>query len=163
MQHILPKLCARRCRCSDHVSALHHAVHVSGLSTRLPVLGPNRQISCCCEAFMVHAAAESVHVDSSGALHMLDKFGNYVTSKLDQAGSYSSFQQVAFLGPSRPLGFDFDSSGNLIVCDATIVSRCKYVHAPVTPLQVLTISRSVLASPWCSIAVLDAFGARTDT
>lgn len=67
--------------------------------------------------------AESVHVDPSGTLHTLDKYGYYITSKPDGNGSYSTLSQVAFLGPSRPLGFGFDSSDNLIVCDARIVSR----------------------------------------
>lgn len=56
---------------------------------------------------------------------MIDKYGNYVISKPNASGSYSSFSKVAYLGPSRPLGFTFDKEGNLIVCDATIVS----VHA----------------------------------
>ena len=67
--------------------------------------------------------AESIHVDTSGMLHTLDKYGNYFTSMPDGDGNYSALSQVAFLGPSRPLGFGFDSSDNLVVCDARIVSR----------------------------------------
>ena len=71
------------------------------------------------------AAAESLHVDSSGTFHTLDRYGNYLISKRDSKGGHSELSKVAYVGPGRPLGFTFDQSGNMIICDATIVSISK--------------------------------------
>ena len=54
---------------------------------------------------------------------MLDKFGYVWRAPADGKGSYAlETEPLAQLGPGRPLGFDFDEDGNLIVCNSGSVS-----------------------------------------
>lgn len=67
--------------------------------------------------------SESVALAKDGSLWMLDKFGFVWRAPEDGKGSYALEKQpLAQLGPGRPLGFDFDEAGNLIVCNSGSVS-----------------------------------------
>ena len=67
--------------------------------------------------------AESVALASDGSLWMLDKYGYVWRAPEDGKGSYALEKEpLAQLGPGRPLGFDFDEQGNLIVCNSGSVS-----------------------------------------
>ena len=68
--------------------------------------------------------AESVALAADGSLWMLDKFGYVWRAPEDGKGSYAmESKPIAQLGPGRPLGFDFDEEGNLVVCNSGSV-RC---------------------------------------
>lgn len=70
-------------------------------------------------------AAESVALARDGSLWMLDKFGFVWRAPEDGQGSYALEKEpLAQLGPGRPLGFDFDEQGNLIVCNSGSVRSC---------------------------------------
>ncbi|CAK0787144.1 hypothetical protein CVIRNUC_010360 [Coccomyxa viridis] len=63
--------------------------------------------------------SESVALAADGSLWMLDKFGYVWRAPEDGKGSYAmESKPIAQLGPGRPLGFDFDEEGNLIVCNS---------------------------------------------
>jgi hypothetical protein len=66
------------------------------------------------------AAAESVIVGPDGQLVMLDRDNHLWEARQDiKTGQWvSSPEPLAKLGPGRPLGYDFDQEGNLIVCDS---------------------------------------------
>lgn len=64
--------------------------------------------------------SESVAISKDGSLFLLDKFGSVWRAPPDGKGGFflETSTDVASLGPGRPLGAHFDSSGNLIICDA---------------------------------------------
>ena len=54
-----------------------------------------------------------------GTLWMLDRYGYAHTARRAAGGAYELLDSpVAYVGPGRPLGFHFDSSGDLIICDS---------------------------------------------
>ena len=62
---------------------------------------------------------ESVAVAPDGTLWMLDRYGYAHTARRAAGGAYELLDSpVAYVGPGRPLGFHFDSSGDLIICDS---------------------------------------------
>ena len=87
---------------------------------------------------------------ADGFLWMLDKFGYVWRAPEDGKGSYAmESRPIAQLGPGRPLGFDFDEEGNLIVCNSGSV-RCKMpvpmpVPMPMPSILTSFIFRSILA------------------
>ena len=84
-------------------------------------------ISASGELRVCSAASESVALASDGSLWMLDKFGYVWRAPEDGKGSYAlETEPLAQLGPGRPLGFDFDEEGNLIVCNSGSVSPLAY-------------------------------------
>ena len=65
---------------------------------------------------------ESVAVAADGALWTADKFGAVRRAAPKSDGGYElDAKPVAHLGPGRPLGFEFDNAGDLIVCMAGAV------------------------------------------
>lgn len=69
-----------------------------------------------------------------GALYMLDKFG-YLLRAQSNGSSYQLDPEhpVAYVGPGRPLGFHFDATGNLLICDSLKVRREGKGEVPVCP------------------------------
>jgi hypothetical protein len=60
-------------------------------------------------------------VAPDGSLYMLDKFGYMFKAERSPTQRFNYTLQpgpVAYVGPGRPLGFHFDSAGNLIICDS---------------------------------------------
>lgn len=55
-------------------------------------------------------------MSQSGELYMLDKFG--AVWKAKEGGTP---ERLVRLGGGRPLGFHFDGSGNLLICNAGTV------------------------------------------
>lgn len=61
--------------------------------------------------------AEGIAVAPNGSLYLLDKYGTVFQSH----SATSPLQRVTHLGAGRPLGFDFDESGNLFICNTPTV------------------------------------------
>lgn len=73
----------------------------------------------------VMANAESVAVDADGALIMCDRYGavwRAVPSSRSPGGYQLDASPLAYLGPGRPLGFHLDHKGDLVVCNAGLVT-----------------------------------------
>lgn len=67
-------------------------------------------------------AAESVAVAADGALWTADRYGAVRRAARVLDGRYVLQEApIAHLGPGRPLGFEFDAAGDLIVCVAGAV------------------------------------------
>eukprot|EP00877_Chromochloris_zofingiensis_P013931 jgi/Chrzof1/8792/Cz03g24210.t1 len=63
--------------------------------------------------------SESVTIAADGHLVMLDKYGYVHEATEGKHGQFElSKQPVAYVGPGRPLGAQFDTDGNLIICDS---------------------------------------------
>lgn len=72
-----------------------------------------------------NTAAETVAVADDGALWTADKYGALRRAAPVKGGGYEwDSTPVAWLGPGRPLGFELDAAGDVIVCMAGAV------HAP---------------------------------
>ncbi|CAL5229353.1 g12664 [Coccomyxa viridis] len=94
---------------------------------KLPSFGPlegpyatNEKLKNATKLFegQIHGS-ESVALARDGSLWMLDKYGYVWRAPEDGKGSYALEKEpLAQLGPGRPLGFDFDKQGNLIVCNS---------------------------------------------
>ena len=67
-------------------------------------------------------AAETVAVAADGALWTADKYGALRRAAPAAGGGYAlDAAPVAWLGPGRPLGFELDAAGDVIVCMAGAV------------------------------------------
>jgi len=56
---------------------------------------------------------------------MLNKYGAVMEAATDSSGHLVlNSKPLAYLGPGRPLGAQYDAGGNLIICDAFKVGGC---------------------------------------
>lgn len=70
------------------------------------------------DALFDHLRAESVAFGKDGSMVMLDKFGTVF-----RAASWTQTpERVTHLGVGRPLGFHFDASDNLLICNPPVVN-----------------------------------------
>lgn len=93
----------------------------------------------CCRDMQSCDHAESVTIAADGHLVMLDKYGYVHEATEGKHGQFElSKQPVAYVGPGRPLGAQFDTDGNLIICDSL------KVLAPPSPTFMLDCTCSPL-------------------
>lgn len=77
--------------------------------------------SVICAMWPLFYNAESVVEGPDGQLVMLDRYNNLWEANLQHGTWVLEPEPRARLGVGRPLGYHFDSDGNLIVCDSVKV------------------------------------------
>mmetsp|Transcript_20727 Transcript_20727/g.62454 ORF Transcript_20727/g.62454 Transcript_20727/m.62454 type:complete len:407 (-) Transcript_20727:639-1859(-) len=83
------------------------------------IFAPNERLLVAKKAFKGRInGTESVAIAEDGSLYLPDRYGSILHATLDGPDLVPQLHSApaAFLGGGRPLGADFDATGNLIVC-----------------------------------------------
>ena len=98
---------------------------------------------------LCNTAAETVAVANDGALWTADKYGALRRAAPAKGGGYEwDPTPVAWLGPGRPLGFELDAVGDVIVCMAGAVrgpcswSACANATSYAVPFWFMDVGRT---------------------